>query len=739
MIIERKSKSHKIYKNLRLSKGQKFIILAVLLVCFIAEIIFLSGRFSLRRKNKIEQAKLYGETIASNITLSVREIVNVSQVFKYFYENSRDDDENLKARFEKLSTNFLQQYPTINSILIAPDSIIEMAYPSQILELCYGRNILQDEVEKGGAKIAIETKKTTIYGPLKITDKNNVLTIINPVFTKDNSFTLIVIILDWEELIQDILKNLNHKNSEYNFAIWKKDNGNFFTDNYGFIINNTKKDISKLIDIEINLQNDIWHLSVEPKDSFDNLKISFVESLLCSLFMLVIIVLVFFRQRENAKKIYILEHDMLTGVYTRSAFYRRIKSLFKEFPNDDFDIICSDIENFKVLNSVYGNKKCDELLCYLANEFQKVCKEAIYCRYSGDIFIKFVKSKDNITYQQLKECTDSIQKNAPIPNITVKYGCYNHIDKTLPVNQLCDRALLAAKSILHKYDKTIENYEGPISHKHLREHELESSFSNAIANENFKIWFQPKFDAKTEKLVGAEALVRWQQNDGTIVPPNDFIYVFENDGLIVRLDEYVFRKVCAIIRNWLDEGVTVLPISVNVSRASLHHSQTIENYKNIVKEFGIPIDLVSLEITESTAYESKQIEQLATELKQNGFRIDMDDFGTGLSSLAALNIIPFDVVKIDKSLVDFIGTPDGNEIIKHAIEIFHYKKIHVVAEGVENKEQLDFLKTLNCECIQGYYFSPPLPYDKCIEYIKKLEKENRILNTSSQDTLRLKS
>lgn len=726
-MIEEKSHNHKNYKNLRLSQGQKLVILSVVFVCFIAEVIFLSGRFSLRKKNKIAQAKLYGETIASNIILSINEAVNTSQVFTYFYSDSKIDSQNLHTRFRNLSNHFLKEYPAINSILIAPNAIVEMAYPTQIEELCYGKNILEDEIEKGGAKIAIETKNPTVYGPLKLTEKRNGFVIVNPIFEKNNFSALAIIILDWEKLVQSLLKNLNHQNSEYHFAVWKENNGKFVTDDYGFIINDTKKDISKIIDIEINLQNDVWHLVIEPKNGWDNLRVFIIETLLCTLFMLVIIVLVFFRQRENAKKVYILEHDMLTGIYTRSAFYRRINALFKEFPNDDFDIICSDVENFKVLNSVYGNKKCDELLCYLANEFQKIGCGAIYCRYSGDIFINIVKSKNNIKFEQLKEYADCISKNAPIPNITVKYGWYGHIDKTIPVNQLCDRALLAAKSILHKYDKTVVNYEGPISHKHLREQELESSFSNAIANENFKIWFQPKFDAKTEKLVGTEALVRWEQDDGTIVPPNDFIYVFENDGLIVRLDEYVFRKVCAIIRNWLDEGMTVLPVSVNISRASLHHSGTIENYKNIVQEFGIPIELVPLEITESTAYESKQIEQLATELKQNGFRIDMDDFGTGLSSLATLNIIPFDVVKIDKSLVDFIGTPDGNEIIKHAIEIVHYKKIHVVAEGVENKEQLDFLKTLNCECIQGYYFSPPLPYDKCIEYIKKLEKENRIL------------
>lgn len=721
----------KVYRNLHLSKGQIAIIIAVIITCLATETLFFSVESSLLKKSEIYKAKIYGETIVSNIELSIDEGINVSEVLKYLYIDYKDNLNELETPFYRRSSHLISANPTINSILIAPKGIIEYAYPFDISEESFGRNILKDEeYEKGAARKSLETKETTVSGPFKVKDGKNIFVIVNPIFDDNEFSALVLVILDWGKLVNKIIKNLNLQNSEYDFAIWKDNNIDNTVDNYGFIINNSKKAISKSVTLEIKLPNEIWHLSTEPKSGWINKRKLLIELILFSFAMLVIIGLVIFRQYDNAKKVYAFEHDFLTGLYTRSAFYRRIKKLFEDFPNEDFDIIASDIENFKVLNSIYGTKKCDTLLCYLANEFQKIDCHSVFCRFSGDIFMCIVKSKNNISIDELYNRAKSIEKNSPIPNISVKYGWYGHIDKTIPINQLCDRALIAAKSILHKYDKTIMTYEGPISHKHLQEQVIESSFGDAIKNGNFKVWFQPKFDTKTEKLVGAEALVRWEKDDGTIVSPKDFIYVFENDGLIVRLDEYVFRKVCSIVKNWLDEGISVVPVSVNISRATLHHEGTIEKYKKIIEEFNIPIELIPLEITESTEYTSKQIEELASKLKETGFRIDMDDFGTGFSSLASLNIIPFDVVKIDKSLVDFIGTPDGDEIIKHAIEIVHFKKIHVVAEGVEKKEQLDFLKSLNCESIQGYYFSPPMPYEKCLDFIKKLQKEDRILNIS---------
>jgi len=265
-----------------------------------------------------------------------------------------------------------------------------------------------------------------------------------------------------------------------------------------------------------------------------------------------------------------------------------------------------------------------------------------------------------------------------------------------------------------------------LSHKHMRKQSFEANFENAIREKSFKIWYQPKYDAKTRKIVGAEALVRWISPTGTLTSPGEFIPIFEEDGLIVRLDEYVFRTVCENLKYWYDRGAKVLPISVNISRASLHYEGTVLRYKKILEEFGLPIELVPLEITESASIKDDRIKKLAKELKEAGFVIHMDDFGTGFSSLSSINMLPIDVVKIDKSLIDYIGDEGGEELLKHSISLAHFKKYKVIAEGVETEEQYKFLKSIDCDMIQGYYFAKPMSYEDLVELFRKLLAENRI-------------
>ena len=240
---------------------------------------------------------------------------------------------------------------------------------------------------------------------------------------------------------------------------------------------------------------------------------------------------------------------------------------------------------------------------------------------------------------------------------------------------------------------------------------MENDFENALRNEEFEVWFQPKYNVQTEKIAGAEALIRWRKQDGSMVSPGAFIPLFERDGLITRLDEYVFKKVCQIQKERLTQGKPFFPISINLSRASLHHEGLVENYTRIVKENNIPFDCVPIELTESAAMYSIQIKALVDMLVASGFKLHMDDFGTGFSSLTSLNVLPFDVIKLDKSLIDYIGNESGDQIIQHVIALAHGLNMKVVAEGVEKKEQAAFLQNMNCDQIQGYYYSSPKSYE----------------------------
>lgn len=239
----------------------------------------------------------------------------------------------------------------------------------------------------------------------------------------------------------------------------------------------------------------------------------------------------------------------------------------------------------------------------------------------------------------------------------------------------------------------------------------EARFADALKKKEFILWYQPKYNAFTEKIVGAEALIRWQTSNG-MISPGDFLEVFEEDGLIRPLDEYVFKEVCMFQKKRLENNHTLIPISVNISRKTLFEPGIVDTYKKIADSYGIDTKYVPIEITESVALTNKRIKPVADSFINSGFELQMDDFGSGESALNALNMMHFTVVKIDKSLIDFIGEKNGDLILNYAMALGKELGVQLVAEGVETVKQLEFLRKNNCDIIQGYYFSKPLPSDE---------------------------
>ena len=265
-------------------------------------------------------------------------------------------------------------------------------------------------------------------------------------------------------------------------------------------------------------------------------------------------------------------------------------------------------------------------------------------------------------------------------------------------------------------DYSVKLHNAVKSHNHMSQNQrvsriYEERFAEALENNEFVVWYQPKFDAVTEKIVGAEALLRWQTPNG-MIPPGDFLDVFEGDGLIQILDKYVFRQVCQLQRRRLDKNLPLIPISVNMSRKSLFTPDIVETYKDIADSYGIDTKYIPIEITESLALANKQIKPIADKFISVGFELQMDDFGSGESALNGLNMMHFTVVKLDKSLIDFIGQKNGNLILDYAMALGKELGVKLVAEGVETLKQLDFLRAHHCDFIQGYYFSKPLPLDE---------------------------
>lgn len=414
--------------------------------------------------------------------------------------------------------------------------------------------------------------------------------------------------------------------------------------------------------------------------------------------------------KESAAALNAIEYDDLTGLYTKPAFYHHASLLMKYQPDKSYLVIVADVKNFKLINSIYGTRVGDDILQYLAKSVREISTDGLAARYSDDQFIAMTSLQTDQPEKILEKIAKHVAENAPISNLLVKYGVYKNVDKSLSITDICDRAITAMKSIQLTYEKNIAYYDDKLGQQHIQEVMMESQFEEALRHDEFEVWFQPKYSVQTETISGAEALIRWRKPDGSMVSPGAFIPLFERDGLITKLDEYVFKKVCQVQKERLEAGKPFFPISINLSRASLHHEGLVENYTNFVKECNIPIECVPIELTESVAMYSIQIKALVDKLVERGFKLHMDDFGTGFSSLTSLNVLPFDVLKLDKSLIDYIGNESGDQIIQHVIALAHGLNMKVVAEGVEQKEQVAFLKEMNCDQIQGYYYSSPKPY-----------------------------
>lgn len=313
---------------------------------------------------------------------------------------------------------------------------------------------------------------------------------------------------------------------------------------------------------------------------------------------------------------------------------------------------------------------------------------------------------------------EDITAHAPVPNLSVKLGLYNDIDVSLPLSEICDRAVLAVKSIKHDYKRPYDSYDGAVSQQLYKAQMLEARFHSALKNKEFVVWYQPKFEPVHKTLLGAEALVRWKQKDGRIMPPGEFLPVFEKDGLIGQLDAYVFEEVCIFQQFCLSEGIPVLPVSVNLSRSSIFGKDIVERYQKIADQYNVPVSCVPIEITESAFIRSNEVKPVADAFVKAGFELHMDDFGSGRSSLNGLNVLPFSEVKFDKSLIDYIGDAQGDKVLKHTMALMDDLGLRTIAEGVETEAQKEFLIQCGVDGIHGYLFAKPMEES---EYLKLLQ------------------
>lgn len=434
--------------------------------------------------------------------------------------------------------------------------------------------------------------------------------------------------------------------------------------------------------------------------------------------------------RKTATIMSLVQRDWLTGLSSEKYFYNLVEEHLQKNPEKKYDIICSDIERFKLVNELYGTNEGDALLKYVAQMIRdKLQGTGICARLNGDIFAALVEHQEKYAEQNFLESVEYINQFNENLHSVIKFGIYAIEDRTLPVSIMCTRACLALSSIKGKYGTYFSNFNDEIRQKLLDEQFILSNMKNSLLNKEFVVYFQPKYDLMSEKICSAEALVRWVHPEKGIIMPNRFIKAFEDNGFITELDIYVLEESCKWIRSWIDKGNPPIPVSVNVSRADIYNPNLDKILISTLNKYGLNPNHIYIEITESAYTENaEQMLEVIQQLKNLGFTIEMDDFGSGYSSLNMLSEIPIDVLKLD---MRFVQNQDSSRnkrnIMSFVISLAKWMNLTVIAEGVENEDQVNLLKSLGCHRVQGFFFSKPLP----INIFEELVNEVNVTNADS--------
>lgn len=417
-------------------------------------------------------------------------------------------------------------------------------------------------------------------------------------------------------------------------------------------------------------------------------------------------------------KVRFLEYDFLTGIYGQQKFYQATRELLDQRAGANFAFIHFDIDRFRIINTLYGSKEGDRLIHFVAGAIRKVMTaygRGTYGRLGGDVFGMCVPYEDGAAiYHILEGIRAEIRKHSVHYYLETCAGIYLVDDPDMEVAAMHDNAEIAAAQCKGQYMVHDVLYTEEIGQKVLREQHIIDEMDAALAEQQFIVYFQPKYQLKKMAPYGAEALVRWKKPSGEIVLPNEFIPIFERNGFITKLDYYVWEKVCQFIDSELSQGRNPAPISVNVSRVNLYNPDFMDSLIDLIHRYHIPPHYLNLELTESVFSEDAELIQRAVNyLHDAGFTILMDDFGSGYSSLNILKDVDLDVLKIDMKFFSKGNTAEkGAKIIEAVIRMAESLDMMVIAEGVEEKHQVDFLNDLGCDYIQGYYFGRTMSQDQ---------------------------
>ncbi len=487
----------------------------------------------------------------------------------------------------------------------------------------------------------------------------------------------------------------------------------------GFVFDDEQNGVTTFVYMPLGIND--WMLAFVGGES----SIPSVEDIgLLSRVLIVTIVLLFFVMlvilasaiisKTTAEKVAF--YDELTGLPNLRKFMIDTQEVLNKNPDKGYHIVKVDIRNFKVINEIFGYEIGDLVL----KAFEKTSsiveeKTFVMARAGSDEFLLFsgndyLASLDSRTYKSETYLKHLVPEIGDF-KLSFCYGRYYIEPGKRDINEILARVTMAHRIAKTRKGNKVVDYSDNFKNQIVRISELTNKMEKALANNEFNPYFQPKFDINKNCIMGAEALARWIEKDGNMIYPDEFITLFESNGFISSLDKYILEYVCKSIKQWMDKGLKIVPVSVNFSRIHLLNADFVDEVCEIVDNSGIPRRYIEIELTESTVMGVEaDIEKLFDDLKKAKFAVSIDDFGSGYSSLGMLKDFEIDIIKLDRSFLSKHEDHNrGDIVVEGIINLAHSLSIKLVAEGVENIEQIEMLKEFNCEYAQGYYYSKPIP------------------------------
>ncbi|MCI8644432.1 MAG: EAL domain-containing protein [Lachnospiraceae bacterium] len=404
-------------------------------------------------------------------------------------------------------------------------------------------------------------------------------------------------------------------------------------------------------------------------------------------------------------------HRVLRGISKRNYFQRNVSELLYTSA-ERIAFIQFDIQKFKIVNDLYGEKFGDEVLDFIERQLEKCCNERqFFINLRSDVFMVVTEYKNERELQAFIRELDSQTLLFKSVKLQMSFGVYTVEDREMELRQMEDRAAMARKAAKKNILRNILFYREQFKESLYNRKFIEENMQAAISERQFCIYLQPKYSITKNEIIGAEALVRWLHPERGMIFPDQFIPVIEENGFIKRLDYYIWEEACRFIKRCEAAGINNCPVSVNVSRIHLRDNECIGILSDMIKDYSIQKKLLELEITETA--DDQQISMKALQLKEEGFTLLMDDFGSGYSSLNILLETPFDVIKLDrKFMINMMLSGKGRLILEQVITMADKLQLGVLAEGVETKEQVELLQNIGCDQVQGYYYAKPMPEDE---------------------------